>query len=302
MLSPSELSSLYSIISDETKTFEAIAGSFQKTYSRTDQFKVGVTIWYLIKENLINLTQRLASFYILYDMYKQEQVPTTPFIPLLLQSLETSKNTSEKKLLADLIEITFVFSKMTIKNYIEETKALEDIKLPDLNQYWRMHNTTKEKGTSSINDWIRPIIYDKSNQDIQSPETMPLFDLTQLTPEEVSFNYFEPNYLTYYPNTNYPFYEDEPMWIIPTLKYDFIWDFTMSPEQDTISSLLNRILKNKVLTEEQNSYVLEVIGENPNILKEINFTPESMIQLIEKNEDLATEILCKIGRHNSFEK
>jgi hypothetical protein len=25
----------------------------------------------------------------------------------------------------------------------------------------------------------------------------------------------------------------KPIWIVPTLKYDYLWDFTMSPEQDT---------------------------------------------------------------------
>ena len=38
---------------------------------------------------------------------------------------------------------------------------------------------------------------------------MPPFNFTNLSPEEISFNHFEPNYLTYYPNTTYPFYDDE---------------------------------------------------------------------------------------------
>lgn len=52
MLSPNELSSLYNIISDEHKTFEVIAANFQKTFSKSDQFKVGVTLWFLLKDNV----------------------------------------------------------------------------------------------------------------------------------------------------------------------------------------------------------------------------------------------------------
>lgn len=59
-----------------------------------------------------------------------------------------------------------------------------------------------------VNDWIRPVIYDKEEKP-KNLEYMQPFDFTQLTPEETSYNYFEPNYLTLYPNSTYPFYEDE---------------------------------------------------------------------------------------------
>ena len=304
MLSPNDLSNLYSIISDETKTFESISSNFQKAYSKSDQFKVCITLWYLIKENLLNLVQRLTSFYLFYDIYRQESNPTTPFIPILLESLENSKINAERKLLSDLLDLNFTYSKMTIKDFMENNQNNEEIKLPDIEQLWKNYNTTKEKISKEINDWIRPVIYDNNNgmNNIEkSPENLPLFDLKQLSPEEISYNYFEPNFLTYYPNSNYPFYEDEPMWILPTLKYDFIWDFTMSPLQETLNNLINRPLKNKSLSEEQINYILETIDENPNILKEINYKPECLMNLIEKNDDLASQILLKISNHNGFE-
>jgi len=303
MLSPNELSTLYTIISDDSKTFEIIAQNFQKFYGKLEQFKVGITLWFLLKENLLNLIQRLSSFYLLYDIYKQEQVNTTPFIPLLLESLENSKINCEKKLLIDLLDFNFQ-NKISIKEFIE-TYSNDEIKVPDMQSYWKNHNTTKEKITKEINDWIRPVIYDNNgniNNLSKSPENMPLFDITSLSNEEINFNYFEPNFLTYYPNSNYPFYEDEPMWILPSLKYDFIWDFTMSPVQENLNNLINRPLKNKSLTPEQIDYILETIGENPNILKEINFTPDSIMKLIEKNDDLATQILYKISDYNGFEE
>lgn len=303
MLSPNELSTLYTIISDDSKTFEIIAQNFQKFYGKLEQFKVGITLWFLLKENLLNLIQRLSSFYLLYDIYKQEQVNTTPFIPLLLESLENSKINCEKKLLIDLLDFNFQ-NKISVKEFIE-TYSNEEIKVPDMQSYWKNHNTTKEKITKEINDWIRPVIYDNNgniNNLSKSPENMPLFDITSLNTEEINFNYFEPNFLTYYPNSNYPFYEDEPMWILPTLKYDFIWDFTMSPVQENLNNLINRPLKNKSLTPEQIDYIIETIGENPNILKEINFTPDSIMKLIEKNDDLATQILYKISDYSGFEE
>lgn len=297
MLNPTELANLYTILSDESKTFEQIGQNFQKSFSKFDQFKTGVTIWYLIKENLINLTQRLSAFFVLSDMYKNDS-QTTPFIPLLLESLESSKINTEKKFLIDLLESKFTSSKTTVKQYIEDNKSLEEVKMPNMEQMWKAHNTTKEKCSNEISDWIRPIIYDNNTK---SPDNMNLFDFTQMTPDEISYDYFEPNYLTYYPNSNYPFYEEEPMWILPTLKYEFIWDFTMSPEQESIAKLIHKAQKKETLTEEQKNYLLEKIGVNPNLLKEINFSPEALWELIEKNDELSTEIFFKISNFNRFE-
>lgn len=303
MISPTELSSLQSLLSDENKTFEHIASSFQKTFSKFEQFKVGITLWFLIKENLLNLPQRLISFYLLYDIYKQEQsLPTTPFIPLLLESLDSSKIHSEKALLISLLDMNFPSSKQTIKQYIDDcSKNPQELKSIDIPQLWKNYNTTKEQCTKEINDWIRPVIYDDNSKD-KCPDNIDMFDLTELTEDEISFNEFKPSYLTYYPNTNYEIYDNEPMWILPTLKYDFIWDFTMSPEEDTISNLIHRSLENKELSEEQTKYLLETIGENQNILDKIKFTPDLLMELIEKKEALATEIMVKISRYNSFEK
>ena len=92
MLSLSELTSLYNIISDEEKTLQNISDIFQKTYSKSEQFKLGITLWYLIKDNLLNLPQRISSFFILYDMYQLDKTNTISFIPIILESLKNSKH------------------------------------------------------------------------------------------------------------------------------------------------------------------------------------------------------------------
>ena len=177
-----------------------------------------------------------------------------------------------------------------------------------------MHEVHKDKCIlQENNDYICPVLYDNSenenshnsNNDItqneKSQETMPTFDISKMSPEELNFDSFEPNFLTYYPNSNQQFYNEEPMWILPTLKYDFIWDFTMAPIQDTLSNLLNKPLKNKLLNEEQTNFIIETIEENPNILKEIGFKPDNLFELIEKNELLATEIFFRLSNQTGFE-
>lgn len=76
----------------------------------------------------------------------------------------------------------------------------------------------------------------------------------------------------------------------------------MSPEQDTVASILNRPLTNKSVNEEQIKYVLDILSENPNILVEIQFTPDNLMSLIEKNQQFATEIFFKISKCVIFQE
>jgi hypothetical protein len=296
MLSPSELTTLYTIISDETKSFEIISNIFQKTYSKSEQFKVGVTLWFLIKDNLLNLSQRLSSFYILYDMYRNEKLQSIPFIPIVLQTLNESKNKIEQQFLIDFIQNKIDYSKTPIKIYIEDNEKNQNIIIPNLEEYWNNYKKQTEKISKSINDWMRPIIYD--NKDNKSNK---IFNLNQLTPVEVSMKYFEPNYMSYYPNTNYTFYDDEPLWIIPTLKHNFIYDFNLTKEKDSISSILFKPFINKQINKEEEDFVMEILNKNPNILSEINFNSSKFMNLIEKNVSFATNIFLKITQSNLFQ-
>ena len=49
------------------------------------------------------MTQRVASFYIIYEMNKGDNMKTTPFVPLVLETIQNSQNNIEKKLLGELL-------------------------------------------------------------------------------------------------------------------------------------------------------------------------------------------------------
>ena len=146
---------------------------------------------------------------------------SNPFIPIILESLQSSSNKVEQKLLVDFLENKIDYQSKSIASFKEENSKLEKVEIPDINEYWNNYNKSNEKFSSSITDWVRPVIYDRKEKDIKNGDSLPPFNIKQLTPEEVSFNYFEPNYMTYFPNTNYPYLDDEPMWIMPTLNFDF---------------------------------------------------------------------------------
>ena len=297
----SSIINLYPIISDDKITFENVAKTFRDTYKGTAKFKTEVTLCLLLQDKLLNLSQRLAAFYILYDMHLQEK-GISPHLPLVLETLASTTNPIEKKFLIGFLQRQINDKKMIIKDYITQNESLDNVDTPDLSSYWEAYNNSKGKAKSPVNHWVRPIIYDRKESDAHKIESQPPFDFSQLTSEEASFNYFEPNYMTYYPKTNHCFIDEEPMWIMPTLNYDFVWDFTMTPEQDNVASIINKPLNDKPLNEEQMAYALEVIEKNPNVLKEINFTPESLMKLVDKDVNFAEKILLKISKANIFEE
>ena len=288
MLSLSELTSLYNIISDEEKTLQNISDIFQKTYSKSEQFKLGITLWYLIKDNLLNLPQRISSFFILYDMYQLDKTNTIPFIPIILESLKNSKHSEEKKFLIDFLNNNIIYQK-TIKNILEEKLENENI---EIEKYYEKYNKSSEKIPKIINDWIRPIIYENKTENNNN-----LFNLSQLTPKDVSFNYFEPNYMSYYPNNQFPFFDNEPLWIMPSLKHELIWDYNQN--KDKVYSYLHHFNN---LNEEKIIFCLNEIEHNPILLKEINFNSIKMMQLIEVNQDFSFQLLMKISKNTIFEE
>lgn len=48
-------------------------------------------------------SQRIAAFYVLCDLYRQEPLGVNPFVPVFVQSLEHRSSPAEKQFLVDLI-------------------------------------------------------------------------------------------------------------------------------------------------------------------------------------------------------
>jgi len=127
------------------------------------------------------------------------------------------------------------------------------------------------------------------------------FNFSQLIPQELSFNYFEPNYMTFYPNSSEEFYDEEPLWITPTLNHNFIFDFKNS-EKEILFNLLSKQLNNINLNENEKKKCLLIIEKNVNILKDINFTPEKYMNLIEIDQNFAIKLLLKLNKNVLIEE
>lgn len=261
MLSSNDLSTLYRIISDDNQTFENISKTLKDSFTRTEIFKLGLTLCILLKDNLLNLSQRIISYYILYELKKNEKLEVTPFFPLILEFLNSSKNKTEQSFLIDFIYEEIDYLKLTIKNYIQDTtkttSKFNNSCIPIImEKYFKMlnncnDNNIKNNSISSLNninnngikDHIRNIIYDRKKKDIKNLDNYPILNLNNLNiiiNEELNYKFFEPNYMSFFPLkdislfniqknnvhgiNNNKIFTDEPFWLIPELKHTFIWE------------------------------------------------------------------------------
>ena len=228
MLSPNELSKVYEIISDENQTFESISRSYEESFKNIDRLRIALSLCILIKDNLLNVTQRLISFYIIYLMKTKFNLDIGPFLPLIIETIQTTKCKTEQNFLFDLLnnQIDYIYS--TVKNFLKDNtkNSYNKSNIILLNNLYMQYSNDKITD-NKMNDYIRHFLYDRKKTDLRNIENHYDINLKNdiNTEEEMSLNYFQPNYMTFYPRiNNEKFIEKEPIWIMPHLKHNFNWE------------------------------------------------------------------------------
>ena len=232
MLSQKDLSLLYKIISDNSQTFSQISKSLQNNFQKENKSKIAATLVILLSDNLLNLHQRIISYYILYDLSKLDQMTVNPYLPTILEMLKKSQNKNEQIFLQDFLYNQINnYLDITVQNYLNDNTRELKVNLVQLQIQW--YNINKEIINSKNidlkkNDNIRPVIYDRKKEDIINLEkhnNLNLFNNNKESKidEGFNFNYFNPNYLSYYPIKNNSFLNSEPIWLLPQLNHNFIW-------------------------------------------------------------------------------
>ena len=239
MLSPNELSVLYKIISDENQTFENISQSFSESFKKCDQLKVATSLCILIKDNLLNIHQRLISFYLIYLMKKNDELEITPFLPFIIETIKTSKNKNEQFFLSDFLNNQINYLNTSVKNYIEDNTKTVKIKIQDLQNLCNKYYLEQSKiGNNKKNyDYIRHVLYDRKKSDIKNVDNHLNSNLAKSinVDDELAFKYFVPNYMSFYPmsmisnqsnhsGSSCEIFNREPIWLLPNLKHNFIWE------------------------------------------------------------------------------
>ena len=288
MLSSNDLSNVQDLISDETITFDELISKFTSTFDSSKYFKICMTLEILIKDHQLNLFQEIVAFYILYYLNKEEKGYSN-FTSLVLKILKETKNKEKKIILLNLMEDKITNTQIKIIDYI---KMIENIKI-DKNIDKEINNIINEGYTHENNNkdlyLINPTVSEKKLSDnILIKQN----DIQKYSSDKNNLKYIEPNYMLYYPiNSKQFIFKDELIFILPYLKHNFIWENNCF---DKIRYLINQILDNGSITNDEIDYIISSIKKKPNIIKNINLTPQQMMELIEKDESLSFEILAII--------
>ena len=292
MLSSNDLLNIQNLINNEAITFDEVISKITSTFDTSKYFKICMTLEILIKDHQLNLFQEIVAFYILYCLNKEEKGYTT-FSSLVLKILKETRNKEKKIILINLMENKMNNLQIKINDYI---KMIENYKI-DENIDKEINNIINEGYTHENNNkdnyLINPIVPEKGLKDNKISLTN---NIKKFASDENNLKYIESNYMSYYPlHLKEIIFKNELIWIIPGLKHNFIWENNCF---EKIRYLINQILDNNSITNEEINYIISSINKRPNIIKNINLTPEQMMQLIEKDESLSSEILliiCKIS-------
>ena len=292
MLSSNDLLNIQNLINNEAITFDEVISKIISTFDTSKYFKICMTLEILIKDHQLNLFQEIVAFYILYYLNKEEKGYTT-FSSLVLKILKETRNKEKKIILINLMENKMNNLQIKINDYI---KMIENYKI-DENIDKEINNIINEGYTHENNNkdnyLINPIVPEKGLKDNKISLTN---NIKKFASDENNLKYIESNYMSYYPlHLKEIIFKNELIWIIPGLKHNFIWENNCF---EKIRYLINQILDDNSITNEEINYIISSINKRPNIIKNINLTPEQMMQLIEKDESLSSEILliiCKIS-------
>lgn len=232
MLSPNELSLLYELISDEKQTFEKIATKFDSNFNNKSKAKATMTLLILLNDNILNIHQRIISYYILYEKYKKERMETNPFLSLILEKLESSTDKAEQNFLIDFLCGQINYSNLTVDKYLNQNPKEQKINITQIKMRWDKYykEILRQKNINiKTDDNRRSVIYDRKNTE-KNIDNHPNLDLLQNIcnnkDNNFNLNYFKTNYMSYYPVNNFSnsFFNKEPIWILPSLKHNFLWE------------------------------------------------------------------------------
>ena len=233
MLNENELSLLYKIISNKNQTFEEISKIFKTRFSKDSQIKAGASLIILLEDNLLNINQKIISYYILYIISKREEMETSPYLPFILEWLRKSSEKIEQNFLIDFLCRQINYLNLTIDRYIKDNTKEQRLNTTQIQMQWdKYYKEILRKNNIKINkdDKNRPVLYDRKNIDIKNIDNYPNINLlgninnkNEINDINLNLNYYKTNFMSIYPVNN-SFLSTEPIWILPPLKHNFIWE------------------------------------------------------------------------------
>lgn len=228
MMSQNELSKLYFYISDENQTFENIYKIFSNNFNLESQKRAITAIIILLKDNLLNITQRIICYFILYNISKKDKMETNPFLIIILDSLKNSNDINEQNFLIDFLYKKINYVNKTIKEYLNDKKKELKVSISQIQKQWEKYykELLKQMNINNNNeDKMRQVIYERKsfcnngiNKSLNSNAFSNVHNLNS-----INLNFYEHNYMSFRPNSN-NFVISEPVFLLPNINHSFLWE------------------------------------------------------------------------------
>ncbi|CAM9440327.1 unnamed protein product [Ectocarpus sp. 6 AP-2014] len=167
MLDSQELTPLLQLLNDEDDILENVAQKFHRTFTRNDHFKVGCALCILLCDNLLTRTQRVVSFSILCDLYRNDANGTNPFLPFFLEAIEKGTDPVERQYLVHLLCSPPTNRNSARKNALQviaeyEGTPAEAVEVPDLSALRQLYSEKNPAVPSLRTAGVRPVLADPS--------------------------------------------------------------------------------------------------------------------------------------------
>mmetsp|Transcript_27593 Transcript_27593/g.62809 ORF Transcript_27593/g.62809 Transcript_27593/m.62809 type:complete len:422 (-) Transcript_27593:47-1312(-) len=304
MLTSQELDTLLSLLKECGKPFESIAQSFYRSFPKPEQFKVGCVVCMLLQDQLLTQTQRIVGFYLLYDIYRNETLPTTPFVPIVLETVEQTSDTVERKfLLQFLTSPPKELPKQSVTDFLASVDPSEVPTIPDLDAFRRMHQEGAPQVLPGVTLGVRPSIRDCADE---ASWALPSFgedgedggdaSSLDLGREELSLLSLEPAWSRPAPPLLEPVV-DEALWLnVPHVLCEPMWDYTMCADTSLGSEVRELIAKavKAPLPSSQQQVIFSGLEQDAKLVYHCGLTPRKLPDLVENNPSIAIEVLLKL--------
>ena len=149
-----------------------------------------------------------------------------------MEKLESSTDKNEQNFLIDFLCGQINYSNLSVDKYLNQNPKEQRINITQIKMHWDKYykEILSQKNINiKTDDNRRSVIYDRKNIE-KNIDNHPNLDLLQNIcnsgDNNFNLNYFKANYMSYYPVNIFSnsFFNKEPVWILPSLKHNFLWE------------------------------------------------------------------------------
>eukprot|EP00898_Chlorokybus_atmophyticus_P007990 jgi/Chlat1/8192/Chrsp76S07630 len=315
MLGSQEAAALLAALVGDDKPLEASAAAFNRSFpNKPEQFKACCAAVLLLQDKvLLKQTQRLVSYYLLFESYRTEPLASNPFLTLFIEAAtDESVDIVERLFILQLLSQPREFSKQLPKEFLASTdpSSVQTASLPTRDQL-RKQYAGQVSLEPPINAFKRHVILPlvPDPQPLQPPLTQDGADsmvaqddvastdaaATELLERLSLQTGFAPEFARPVPPVM-PTMDGEIEWLNPESGHELLWDASMCADTSraaAVRELIARALKGPLLPAQQQQVLMELEAD-PKLVYHCGLTPRRLPDLVENNPLIAIEVLLKL--------